>query len=329
MRNVTDEDAQFFAHLQHIIPYHLTLLRDEARNKLFCRALEEVVTGDTRVLDIGSGSGVWAIMAAKLGAKSVTAIEGDSALIPVIRSHARENGVADKIEIIHGNSLEVKPRHKFDVVISETIGNQAFEEGIIATMLDARKRFLARGGIIIPETVSLMSAPAHLADEETTPLGVPIVADYIRNLALNVHFKTSDKSKLRLLAEPVALLDADLRKISSEPAYNGLTGKWQLEDISRVNAVVLWARSRLIDAIDLDTWDTTNWSPVVCKVEPFPAGRSELEFELNLNSKQYHWTVRVTSSTNGATRSYTPMFAYAKLKFDAAREPVKQATSKS
>jgi FkbM family methyltransferase len=144
-----EDDARFFSHLRSVLLYHQRLLRDEVRNRLFYEALQKHITSETRVLDIGAGSGVWAITAAKLGAKKVVAIESDSAMIPVLMNHIRENGVGDKVEIVHGLSQDINLRHKFEVVISETIGNSAFEEHIAPIMIDARKRFLARGGVVI------------------------------------------------------------------------------------------------------------------------------------------------------------------------------------
>lgn len=326
--NAAEEDAKFYSHMQQIMLYHQILLRDKVRNELFCAALKRCVTSETRVLDIGSGSGVWAITAAKLGAKKVTAIEGDATMIPVIQNHARENGVADKIEIVHGNSQEINLRHKYEVVVSETIGNQAFEENIIKTMIDARERFLAPGGILIPQKVALVAAPAHLESETETPLGVPLKTEYIKNLALNLNSIVADKSQLRILEKSVKLLEVDLSEIAAEPTFTGLTGNWKLKNISEANVFALWAEAELSDGIVLDTWNTINWSPVVCRFKPYNKKSGELRLDLNLNQKQYHWTVRVPSAPEEKAQSYTPFFAYAKLKFDARLAPKKRKPRK-
>lgn len=320
--NAPEEDAQFYSRLQHILLYHRTLLRDEARNILFHKALKRHVTDQTRVLDIGAGSGIWAIAAAKLGAKKVFAIESDDVMIPVIQAHARENGVADKIKIIHGNSTEINLPHKFEVIISETIGNQAFDENIIGTMIDARKRFLARGGVIIPQKVTLVAAPAHLKNDFDAPLGVSLKADYIKNLALNLTSIVTDKNMLELLGKPAKLLEVDLCEISSEPDFTNLVGRWNLEDVSRANVVALWAQMELSEGINLDTWDTINWSPVVCRFKPFAQKSGELKLNMNFSVKQYHWTLR--AGEDEKPQSYTPFFAYAKLKFDARFTPKKR-----
>lgn len=328
MKDSEAEDTKLHAHLQHILPYHQILLRDKARNTMFYDALKRHVTRDTRVLDIGAGSGVWAIAAAKLGAKSVTAIEQDSTMIPVIRAHARENGVLEKIEIVHGNSLQINLRHKYELIVTETIGNQAFDEGIIRTMIDARKRFLARNGSIIPQKIALVAAPAHLKTETEMPSGVPVKTDYLESLVFNLPSAVIDKNHLEILAAGVRLLDVDLREIEAEPAQQSLIGRWNLKDLSAANVVALWAESELADGIVLDTFKTTSWPSVVCRFRPLDQEDGELEFNLNFNAKAYTWAVGASSAPGEKLQSYAPVFAYTKLMLDSRHAPRKRKPRK-
>jgi precorrin-6B methylase 2 len=320
-----EKDAQFYQHMQQALLYHQFLLRDEVRNKLFYEALKRTVTSESRVLDIGSGSGVWAIAAAKLGAKSVTAIESNYSMIPMIMAHAAENGVADRIEIISGFSRDIDLKHKYDVIVSETIGNQAFEEDIIGTMVDARERFLAPGGSMIPQKVALMAAPAHLISETETPTGVPITTNYLKNLSLNVTGRLAVKEHLEMLGSPAKLLEVDLRECDAAQNLNGLSAEWDVEDLSRANVIVLSAQSELVDGVVLDTMKTLTWMPVVCRFRPFDTVTGRLIFELSVDEKQYHWTVR---SGEGVTQSYSPIFAYTKIKLDSQRAPSRRRKRK-
>lgn len=108
-----------------ILQYHQTMLFDGVRNGLLYRAIKKHVRPDTNFLYIGAGTGVWAIVSAKLGAKRVVAIEIKESRIPIIYKHALENRVADRIEIIHGDSNDVKNRGRFDVVVCEIFGQAA------------------------------------------------------------------------------------------------------------------------------------------------------------------------------------------------------------
>ncbi len=313
-----DKDAQFYRHMQELLRYHQFMLRDEARNIVFYKALERFVTSDTRVLDIGSGSGVWAIAAAKLGAKNVTAIESNPMMIPLIMAHAAENGVADRIKIVNGLSLDVNLKHRFDLIVSETIGNQAFDEDIIPTMVDARQRFLAKGGVLLPQKVALKAAPAHLSEEVPTPLGVPISTNYLNGLALNITSKIANKDHLEFLDAPAKLLEVDLRTCDAEPNFGGLAAEWAPSDLSKVNVIALWAECELTDDILLDTWHTTNWMPIVCRLKPFDGRSGKLQFSLNIDAQHYHWTVRSDGFT---AQAYTPIFAYTRIKLDTRRAP--------
>jgi len=60
--------------------------------------LQEFMTGGETVFDLGTGSGILSIAAAKLGARRVIAIDNDPQAITVARENAEKNGVADKIE---------------------------------------------------------------------------------------------------------------------------------------------------------------------------------------------------------------------------------------
>ena len=126
--NKKEKDDAFAAHLPGVLNFHQTMLADGVRNKLLYKAIKQHVNTETSFLDIGAGTGVWAILAAKLGAKRVVAVEIEECLIPVIYKHAQENGVANRIEIIHANSNDVKIRGKFDVIVSELFGHDAIGE---------------------------------------------------------------------------------------------------------------------------------------------------------------------------------------------------------
>src|SRR6059036_2728125 len=113
------QDEQFASHLPGLLNYHARMLSDGVRNELLKRAIKRSVNKNTTFLDVGAGSGVWAIVAAKLGAKRSVAVEIEEALIPIIFKHAQENGVADRVEIVHGNIDDVKFTGKFDVIVCE------------------------------------------------------------------------------------------------------------------------------------------------------------------------------------------------------------------
>src|SRR6185369_15890546 len=114
-------EVRLYTYTAELFKAHEKLLTDDHRNRAFYRALEKHVTPESVVLDIGSGTGIWAIAAAMLGAKRVVAVERDPLLIGLIRSLAKANGVDDRVEAIASESRQVQLDREFDIVVSEMI----------------------------------------------------------------------------------------------------------------------------------------------------------------------------------------------------------------
>ncbi|MGH7977314.1 MAG: 50S ribosomal protein L11 methyltransferase, partial [Limisphaerales bacterium] len=96
-------------------------------------------------LDIGAGSGILAIAAAKLGYKSIRAIDFDPEAVRVAKANARANGVLQKIKIVRGDvaKFRAKPKEQFDLVCANLISDLLVAE---------RKKITAqlrRGGILV------------------------------------------------------------------------------------------------------------------------------------------------------------------------------------
>jgi protein arginine N-methyltransferase 1 len=140
------------------IEYHRTLLADRVRNAAFHAALQHaIVKGETTVADIGAGTGFLGFLAAKLGAKRVDLYEA-AEIAAVARKLLRHNRLAD-CRIAEVDSKDVASPDRVDVIVCETLGNYPFEENIIATLNDARARYLKPGGVIIPRGVVQLVAP--------------------------------------------------------------------------------------------------------------------------------------------------------------------------
>lgn len=140
------------------IEYHRTLVADRVRNAAFYAALKSVIRpGETVVADIGAGTGILGMMAAKLGAKEVYLYE-TAAVAGLARDLLKLNRMRNCILFpCHSTEMDSPPR--VDVVISETLGNYPLEEDIVATLKDARKRHLKPGGVMIPRRVRQFVAP--------------------------------------------------------------------------------------------------------------------------------------------------------------------------
>ena len=117
-------------------------------------ALEDYVKPYSTVYDIGTGSGILGIVAAKLGATKVLGVDLDPVCVKVANENIEMNNVEDVVEIKNGDLLEVV-EGKADIIVSNIIAE------IIAGMTPDLKNYLNRGGIfitsgIIIEKISLV-----------------------------------------------------------------------------------------------------------------------------------------------------------------------------
>lgn len=303
-------EARLYDHVNQLLAGHEKLLSDTNRNRLFYQALEKNVTPESIVLDIGSGTGLWAIAAARLGAKRVVAVEEDQLLIGLIKALARENGVANRVEVVQGNSLQVELGRDFDIVISETVGHLVFDEQIAPIMIDARSRFLKPDGVIIPETVMLMAAAGRYDSQPAKfPAGIPLEYSYFESLLLNHPVGFPDRSGLKLLSEPQELIRTDLTMIKSPPDLNDMTAHWELTDTSQINCIAVWAEAVLTHDIHLTTVQTTSWSPIIYRIKPFRGGQGKLEFKLTLTNASHYWNATLVNGPSQETQSYSPAVA--------------------
>lgn len=145
-----------------MVPFwHIPMLNDVRRNDAFEAAIVAALaeTGpDARVLDIGTGSGLLSMMAARAGAQSVTACE----MVPIIADMARQiiadNGYADRITVHTAPSTELRVGEhldeRADILVSEILSSDLLTEHVIDTFEDAHARLLKPDAIVIPRAAS-------------------------------------------------------------------------------------------------------------------------------------------------------------------------------
>ncbi len=302
-------EARWHNHAVQLLQIHEALLKDGARNRPFYEALKKVVTSDSTVLDIGSGTGLWAITAARLGAKKVVAIEREPLLIGLIKTLAQANGVADQVEVIQGDSRQIGLAREFDIVISETIGHVIFDEQIVSIMADARERFLKPGGMLIPDAVTLVAAPARLRQPGRLPVEIDLAYGKFESLIRNIPVGVTDKKDLTILGEPRVLIAVDLNQATSDPMLDRLTAKWHLTETGEINCFAVWAEMTMGEGISVSTMETSSWSATAYRIRPFAGAEVETEFQLTLTTQSNFWTVGFLEGTCREVQSYSPSYA--------------------
>ena len=89
--------------------------------QLALELLEISIKGSDAVADIGTGSGILAIAAAKLGAKRVDAVDLDTTTIPIARSNIQINEVESVIQLYHGDGLNALERQKYPLIVANIL----------------------------------------------------------------------------------------------------------------------------------------------------------------------------------------------------------------
>ncbi|MBO9711351.1 tetratricopeptide repeat protein [Sphingomonas sp.] len=141
--------------------WHIPMMNDVRRNDAFEAAIKAAIaqTGtEARVLDIGAGSGLLSLMAARAGAARVTACEMEPIIADMARRIVADNGYAERIEILGKPSTELEIGTdldaRADILVSEILSSDLLTEKVLDTFEDAHRRLLAPGAIVIPRAAS-------------------------------------------------------------------------------------------------------------------------------------------------------------------------------
>lgn len=133
--------------------WHFSIVRDEARNKAYEEALRSAIFPGCTVLEIGTGTGLLAMMAARAGAARVITCEADPAIAAAARENVAVNGFADRVTVVnkHSTALELADVGGLaDILVSEIVSNDMLSEGTLPAHEDAVPRLLKPGGAVIP-----------------------------------------------------------------------------------------------------------------------------------------------------------------------------------
>ncbi|MGQ0732592.1 MAG: 50S ribosomal protein L11 methyltransferase, partial [Acidobacteriota bacterium] len=115
---------------------HRSMALDVRRNDAYRAALEQAITPDSVVLDLGAGTGVLGLMAARLGARRVYLVEPED-VIAVAEEIVRANSLQDVVTCLQGRIEDVKPPEPVDVIVSVLTGNFLLTEDLLRTLYHA------------------------------------------------------------------------------------------------------------------------------------------------------------------------------------------------
>ncbi|KAH8237982.1 hypothetical protein KR032_010058 [Drosophila birchii] len=145
------------------------LLKDSVRNKAYREAIfNNKAFKNKIVLEVGCGLGMLSIFAAKAGASRVIAVDGSS-ITDYTSRIAEENGHGSVITVVRGKVEEIElPEdiQKVDILICDWMGHCLFSENMLESLIFARDKWLARGGLIFPDSAQLYLAAIRGQDQD-------------------------------------------------------------------------------------------------------------------------------------------------------------------
>ena len=143
-----------------ILPgWYFDMMNDHYRNAMWEQAIKNQVTSDSIVLDIGCGSGILSMMAARAGAKHVYGCDSNKHLAFKAQDNIALNNYQDKVTIIPMSSFDLqvgKDLPVADILVSELIGNQIIQArtdhnyDLLEVCNHARENLLKPDGKMIP-----------------------------------------------------------------------------------------------------------------------------------------------------------------------------------
>ncbi|KAF8490349.1 S-adenosyl-L-methionine-dependent methyltransferase [Russula emetica] len=139
---------------------HEEMLKDTVRTGSYRAAIinNPHLFKDKTVLDVGCGTGILSMFAARAGASHVVGIDMSNIIDQAVKI-VEANGFKDTITLVKGKLEDTElPIKQFDIIISEWMGYFLLYESMLDTVLEARDRYLKPGGLIFPDHATLYIA---------------------------------------------------------------------------------------------------------------------------------------------------------------------------
>jgi len=272
------------------------MLADAPRMDAYTAALRRAVKPDSVVLDLGCGPGVFALLACKFGARRVYAVEPDN-VIGIAREAAVANGYADRIEFFESLSTDITLPQLPTVIISDLRGVLPWFEQHIPSIIDARERLLARGGVLIPRRDVLWAAIVEAPEQYEDLVGPWKRFDLDLSAGERLITNTWRKSYLKpeqLLVDPVCWTTIDYYEVKNADIRAEIS--WRAARNGTAHGIAVWFDSELADDLSFSNHPAApkmiygvGLFPFSQPVEIMEGERIELRLAANLVQDGYVW----------------------------------------
>ena len=229
------------------VSFYGTMIADGPRVDAYVEALRRVVRPESVVVDLGSGPGLFALLACRFGARRVYAIEPDD-VIELARRAAIANGFSDRLVCLQDLSSNISLSEKADLIVSDLRGILPWFQQHLPSIQDARDRLLKPGGTLIPQRdflwATLVSAPEKYRELTGVWASDRYHVDFTagRSLVVNSWSKLRPRSD-QLLVEPVMWHTIDYGEVGSADVAADIC--WQIEKPGLAHGLLVWFDSEL------------------------------------------------------------------------------------
>jgi tetratricopeptide (TPR) repeat protein len=273
---------------RRMIPgWHYAMLNDRARNDAFERAIARAAPGRRLALDIGTGSGLLAMMAARAGAERVVACEAIKPLAQVAARIVARNGYADRITVIAKRSTELVVGQDLpqpaDLLISEILDAGLLGEGVMRTFRHATATLTTPDATIIPAGATvrgvLIECPMLRRINPISEISGFDLSEFdvFRNPVAHQSFDIS-REPHRAMSDFFELASFDFRRLPAEEATRSV--ELQAAADGTVHAIAFWFDLHLDDAVTLSTApgsDSRHWRQAIAFLDQDrPVRRGEM-----------------------------------------------------
>ena len=315
-----------------LLEFHAFCLADTGtRLRQYEAALARVVQPGDTVVDIGAGLGVLSVLACRAGATRVYAIES-SPITALGEEVVRAAGLSDRITFIRQTSFDVNLPVPADSIIADIHSTFGLQEGGLSALVDARKRFLKPGGVLIPTSLELAVAPAEAPDAYKRCVdvwqrpGTELDLSLVRTAAANLpHPARLRVDQLLGPMTPLAVVDLALTSVAKIGGRVTVTAA----RAGLVHGICGTFTSTLAPGITLCNAPGDSASSnfahsffPLSRPMPVEAGdRIELTVE-GFDSAEFRWRVAATASRSGLEHraEQSTMFSWPLSPFDLRRE---------
>lgn len=289
---------------------------DARRNQAYLSAMQGLIGPETVVLDIGAGTGVLGLMAARLGARRVYLVDPED-VIAVAAEVALANGLEGRVHCLHGRMDDVQVPERVDVILSVLTGNFLLTEDLLDIVFRARDQWLKPGGALLPQAAVMEIAPvtaAALHEAEIAAWAVPqggVDLGTVRGYAANTVFYPREKLReARPLAEPSSIRTIDFHDAGVADVHADVTCDITVSGIC--HGIAGWFRMRLGEhwLSTSPMSDPMHWSAAFLPLDPpIALERGErLGFSLDRPNRG-DWTWCVRRESTGDAQVHSTLFA--------------------